>query len=51
MATVKQIGSLLEKSFEKWDFKKAIRLSDNESKTREYFLYSIKYNLGHGCPY
>ena len=38
MATVKQIGSLLEKSFEKWDYKKAIRLSDNESKTRDYLI-------------
>jgi len=25
MATVKQIGSLLEKSSEKWDFKKALK--------------------------
>ena len=38
MATVKQIGSLLEKSFEKWDYNKAIKLSDNESKTRDYLI-------------
>lgn len=38
MATVKQIGSLLEKSFDKWDYKKAIKLSDNESKTRDYLI-------------
>lgn len=38
MATVKQIGSLLEKSFDKWDYKRAIKLSDNESKTRDYLI-------------
>jgi len=38
MATVKQIGSLLEKSFEKWDYNRAIRLSDNETKTRDYLI-------------
>lgn len=38
MATAKQIGILLEKSFEKWNYKKAIRLSDNELKTRDYLI-------------
>ena len=47
MATVKQIGSLLEKSFEKWDFKKAIRLSDNESKTRDYLIEPFFNLLGY----
>ena len=47
MATVKQIGSLLEKSFEKWDFKKAIKLSDNESKTRDYLIEPFFNLLGY----
>jgi len=36
MATIKQIGSILEKSFDKWDYQKAIKLSDNESKTTKF---------------
>ena len=38
MPTTKQIGNLLERSFQKWDYKKAIQLSDNESKTRDYLI-------------
>jgi len=35
MATFRQIASLLERSFEKWDFKKGIKFSKNETQTRE----------------
>ena len=47
MATIKQIGSLLEKSFDKWDFKRAIKLSDNESKTRDYLIEPFFNLLGY----
>ena len=47
MATIKQIGSLLEKSFEKWDYQKAIKLSDNESKTRDYLIEPFFELLGY----
>ena len=47
MATVKQIGSLLEKSFEKWNYQKAIKLSDNESKTRNYLIEPFFELLGY----
>lgn len=38
MATSKQVSKRLEKSFGNWDYKKAIRLSDNEAKTRDYLI-------------
>ncbi len=38
MASIKQIGSQLEKSFTKRDYERAIKLSDNESKTRDYLI-------------
>ena len=47
MASTKQIGSLLEKSFSKWDYKKAIKLSDNESKTRDYLIEPFFNILGY----
>ena len=47
MASAKQIGSLLEKSFSKWDYKKAIKLSDNESKTRDYLIEPFFNMLGY----
>jgi len=47
MASPKQIGSLLEKSFSKWNYKKAIRLSDNESKTRDYLIEPFFNLLGY----
>lgn len=47
MATIKQIGSILEKSFEKWDYQKAIKLSDNESKTRDYLIEPFFELLGY----
>ena len=47
MATIKQIGNLLEKSFSKWDYKKAIKLSDNETKTRDYLIEPVFNMLGY----
>jgi hypothetical protein len=47
MASIKQIASLLEKSFSKWDFKRAIKLSDNESKTRDYLIEPFFNMLGY----
>lgn len=47
MATVKQIANLLNKSFEKWDYKKAIKLSDNETKTRDYLIEPFFQMLGY----
>jgi hypothetical protein len=47
MATLKQIGSLLEKSFSKWDYEKAIKLSDNETKTRDYLIEPVFNMLGY----
>ncbi len=47
MASPKQIGSLLDKSFSKWNYKKAIRLSDNESKTRDYLIEPFFNLLGY----
>ena len=38
MATIKQIASQIESSFSKWDYKDAIKLSDNETKTRDYLI-------------
>ena len=47
MATIKQIGNLLEKSFSIWDYKKAIKLSDNETKTRDYLIEPVFNMLGY----
>ncbi len=47
MASLKQIGNLLEKSFSKWEYKKAIKLSDNESKTRDYLIEPFFNILGY----
>ena len=38
LATLKQIGNLLDKSFSKWEYIKAIKLSENESQTRDYLI-------------
>ena len=46
MASLKQIGNLSEKSFSKWEYKKAIKLSDNESKTRDYLIEPFLIFLG-----
>ena len=47
MATIKQISNHLNKSFEKWDYKKAIKLSDNETKTRDYLIEPFFQMLGY----
>ena len=47
MATLKQIGSLLERSFEKWDYQKAIKFSTNESETRDYLIERFFEELGY----
>ena len=47
MATLKQIASNLEKSFSKWEFNKAIRLSENESQTRDYLIEPFFNILGY----
>ncbi len=47
MATIKQIGNFLEKSFSKWDYVKAIKLSDNETKTRDYLIEPVFNMLGY----
>ena len=47
MATLKQIGSLLERSFEKWDYQKAIKFSINESETRDYLIERFFEELGY----
>lgn len=47
MATIRQIGSILEKAFAKWDYEKAIKLSDNESKTRDYLIEPFFNMLGY----
>ena len=47
MASIKQIGNLLVKSFSKWDYDKAIELSDNETKTRDYLIEPFFNMLGY----
>lgn len=47
MASLKQIGSLLERSFEKWDYQKAIKFSGNESETRDYLIEPFFEQLGY----
>ena len=47
MATIKQIGNLLDKSFSKWDYNKAIKLSENESQTRDYLIEPFFNLLGY----
>ena len=47
MASIKQIGNLLVKSFSKWDYEKAIELSDNETKTRDYLIEPFFNMLGY----
>ena len=47
MASIKQIGGQLEKSFAKWDYERAIKHSDNESKTRDYLIEPFFNLLGY----
>ena len=34
----KQIAKSIKKSFDNWDFNRAIKLSDNETVTRDYLI-------------
>lgn len=47
MASIRQIGSLLEKAFQKWDYQRAIDLSENESQTRDYLIEPFFNLLGY----
>lgn len=47
MASVRQVASNLEKQFTKWDYKRAIEYSDNESKTRDYLIEPLFNLLGY----
>jgi len=47
LATLKQIGNLLDKSFSKWEYIKAIKLSENESQTRDYLIEPFFNLLGY----
>ena len=47
MPSNKQIGNQLERLFSKWDYQKAIKLSDNESKTRDYLIEPFFNMLGY----
>jgi hypothetical protein len=47
MATLRQIASSMERSMQKWDYQKAIKLSDNETKTRDYLIEPVFNMLGY----
>ena len=47
MPTNKQIASSIERYMTKWDYKRAIRLSDNETKTRDYLIEPLLNILGY----
>ena len=47
MATLRQIANSLERSMKKWDYQKAIKLSDNEAKTRDYLIEPVFNMLGY----
>lgn len=47
MATLRQIANSLERSMKKWDYHKAINLSDNEAKTRDYLIEPVFNMLGY----
>lgn len=47
MATLRQIASSMERSMQKWDYQKAIQLSDNETKTRDYLIEPVFNMLGY----
>ncbi len=46
MSSLKQISTILKKSFSKQGYKKAIKLNDNESKTRDYLIKKFLIFLG-----
>tara|TARA_Y100000590_G_scaffold452674_1_gene596267 strand:- start:54 stop:1082 length:1029 start_codon:yes stop_codon:yes gene_type:complete len=47
MPTKRQIASFLYKSINKWDYNRAIKLSDNETKTRDYLIEPLLNMLGY----
>lgn len=47
MASIRHIGSIIEKAFQKWDYKRAISLSENESQTRDYLIEPFFNLLGY----
>ena len=47
MSTIRQITSYLERSFKNWDYERAIKLSDNEAKTRDYLIEPLLNMLGY----
>ena len=47
MPTNRQIARSIERSMSKWDYKRAIRLSDNETKTRVITNLRIIYIMYH----
>ena len=47
MATIKQVTSQIDRLFSKWDYQKAIKMSDNEAKTRDYLVEPFFEILGY----
>ena len=47
MASIRQVANMIEKSLEKWDYSRAINLSDNESKTRDFLIEPLLNILGY----
>ena len=47
--TLKQVARKLENTFEKWDFKKAIEHSNNETNTRDYLIEPFFGYLGYSA--
>ena len=47
MPSLRQISSSLERSLQKWDYRRAIKLSDNETKTRDYLIEPLFNMLGY----
>tara|TARA_B100000575_G_C23111292_1_gene641965 strand:- start:50 stop:1078 length:1029 start_codon:yes stop_codon:yes gene_type:complete len=47
MPSLRQISSSLDRSLQKWDYKRAIKLSDNETKTRDYLIEPLFNMLGY----
>ena len=47
--TLKQVARKLENTFEKWDFKKAIENSNNETNTRDYLIEPFFGALGYSA--
>ena len=46
-SNLKQISRSISRQFEKWDYKKAIKLSDSEAATRDYLIEPFFEILGY----